>query len=264
MVYGEILGNASVAGFTLTETVYAPSLKLPKHSHEQAYFCFVLGGSFTEVYGKRSRSCRPSTLVFHPAGETHSDHFYTRVRCFNIQMNTRWLERVQQHSRIIDTPADSCGGRLAHLAARLYREFCEPEEFSPLVIEGLTLEIIAEVSRRHIRESERIPPRWLEQAREILHERFGEGLTLVALAGSVNVHPVHLAREFRRFYRCTVGEYVRQQRIEFACQQISTSRAPFSEIALTAGFFDQSHFARTFKTHTGMTPNQYRTALRSR
>jgi AraC family transcriptional regulator len=263
-LYGDILGNTSIAGFTLTETAYVRSLKLPKHSHEQAYFCFVLGGSFTEVYGEHSRSGRPSTLIFHPAGEIHSDHFHTTSRCFNIQMNTRWLERAQQPSRTIDTPADFCGGQLANLAARLYREFRQLDEFSGLAVEGLALEIMAEASRCSLKEPGRTPPHWLAQVRDILHEQLGERPTLVTLAESVDVHPVHLAREFRRFYRCTIGEYVRQSRIEFACRQISTSDASLSDIALAAGFFDHSHFARTFKTHMGMTPNQYRTALHPR
>ncbi len=263
-LYGDILGATSVAGFTLTETAYAASLKLPKHSHEQAYFCFVLNGRFTEIYGKRTRDCCPLTLVFHPIGETHSDYFHTGARCFNIQLDTSWTERGEQHSRMISSPAVFYGGRLAHLAARLYREFREPDEFSALVIEGLTLEIIAEVSRDSVNKSERAPPRWLEQARRILHEQPGEHLSCVALAESVNVHPVHLAREFRRFYRCTIGEYVRQRRVEFACHQLLTSDASLSDIAQAAGFFDHSHFARMFKTHMGMTPSQYRTALRPR
>jgi len=262
--YGETLRNISVPGFTLTETAYNSTLKLPKHSHEQAYFCFVLGGSFTEIYGKRSRSCRPSTLIFHPAREIHSDQFHTSTRCFNVQLNARWLERVEQGSRVITIPADFRGGRLMHLATRLYGEFRELDEFSSIVVEGLTLEIMAEVSPDLVKESGRTPPRWLQQAKETLREQFGEHLTLVALAESVAVHPAHLAREFRRFYRCTVGGYVRQQRIEFACRQISVSNVPLGEIALAAGFFDQSHFARTFKTYTGMTPGQYRTALGSR
>ena len=261
--YGETLRDASISAFTLTETAYASSLKLPKHSHEKAYFCFVLGGGFTEIYAEGSRSCRPSTLIFHPAAEPHSDQFHADTRCFNIQMHPRWLERVRQHSRIIDAPADFFNGRLAHLAARLYSEFRESDEFSPLVVEGFVLEMLAQVSR-HAMKSERTPPGWLEQAREVLHTCFGECWSLVALAELVGVHPAHLARQFRRFYRCTVGDYVRRRRIEFACQHISASDAPFSEIAATAGFFDQSHFARTFKTHTGMTPSQYRTAFGSR
>lgn len=262
--YGEILRNISVSGFTLTETAYSPVLKLPKHSHKQAYFCFVLRGSFTEVYGKHSRSCRPSTLIFHPAGEMHSDQFHASTCCFNIQMKAGWLERVSQHSRLIDIPAHFHDGRLAHLAWRIYREFRDLDQFSSLVVEGLILEIIADVSRHFVRESTRIPPRWLREAREILREQLGEHHTLAELAESVNVHPAHLAREFRRFYRCTVGAYVRQMRVEFACREICLSDTPFGEIALAAGFFDQSHFARTFKTYTGMTPGQYRKALSSR
>lgn len=262
--YGETLRVTSLSGFTLTETAYAPRLKLPKHSHEQPYFCFVLGGSFTEIYGKRSRSCRPTTLIFHPAGETHSDQFHTSSHCFNIQMSARWLGRVGRRSRLVSMSADFSGGRLVHLAACLYREFRQLDEFSSLVIEGLALEMIAEASRRMVQETGRTPPRWLEQAGEILHEWLSDRPTVSTLAESVGVHPAHLAREFRRFYGCTMGEYVRRRRVEFACYQISASDAPFSEIALAAGFFDQSHFTRTFKTYTGMTPGQYRTASGSR
>lgn len=262
--YGEILRNISVSGFTLTETAYTPILKLPKHSHKKAYFCFVLSGSFTEAYGKCLRSCRPSTLVFHPAGETHSDQFHTSTCCFNIQMNAPWLERVSQQSKLIDRPAHFNDGRLAHLAGLIYREFRALDEFSSLAVEGLILEMIADVSRHVVKESTPIPPRWLKEAREMLCEHLTEHLTLAQLAESVNVHPAHLAREFRRFYRCTVGAYVRQQRVEFACRLISSSDAPLGEIALAAGFFDQSHFARAFKASTGKTPGQYRKALSSR
>ncbi len=202
-LYGDILGARSLAGFTLTETAYASSLKLPKHSHEQAYFCFVLDGTFTEIYGRRERSCRPSTLIFHPAGETHSDYFHSSARCINIQMDSGWWAHVEQQSKVTKTPADFYAGRLAHLATRLYHEFCEPDEFSALVIEGITLEITAEVSRCFVNQSERTPPRWLEQVRGLLHDQLSERSSLVALAESVKVHPVHVAREFRRFYGST-------------------------------------------------------------
>lgn len=265
-LYGRVLSTASVDGLTLTETSYAPSLKLPKHSHEQAYFCFVLEGGFTEVFGRRSRSCRPSTLVFHPAGETHSDFFHADSRCFNLQMNAAWLDRVNRETRILNSPADFSGGSLVQLARRLFREFCNGDVFSRLVIEALALEILAEASRHSAKCARRVAaPCWLEQARELLHERCCERLSQTEIAELVGVHPVHLAREFRRFYRCTIGEYLRRLRVEFACRQLSSaSDAPLSEIALAAGFFDQSHFARTFKMLVGTTPNQYRIASRSR
>lgn len=259
--YGNVLKTISIADFKLTETVYASSLKLPSHAHESTYFCFVLDGSFTEFYESQTRSCHSSTLIFHPANEMHSDHFHTGARCFNIQMNTRWLERVMQHSRVIHTPADFCGERFSFLAMRLYREFLGADDFSSLTIEGLMLELVAEASRHSTHKLGHRPPLWLRRVRETLDEQFGESVSLIALSETVGVHPVHLAREFRRFYRCTIGQYVRKTRIEFACRQISNTNAALTDIAHAAGFFDQSHFARTFKKFVGMTPSEYRAAF---
>ena len=72
------------------------------------------------------------------------------------------------------------------------------------------------------------------------------------------MHPVHLAQTFRKFYRCTIGDYVRSLRIEFACRQLAATNMPLSQIALLAGFADQSHFTRTFKETLGVPPSRYR------
>ena len=87
--------------------------------------------------------------------------------------------------------------------------------------------------------------------------------TLAALAREVGVHPVHLAHEFRRFYRESVGEYARRLRVERACAEMARSERPLSEIAADAGFYDQSHFTNVFKRHTGLTPAEFRSAARA-
>lgn len=258
-MHGTVVRSTTLASFILTETAYQPHLKLPKHAHQTAYFCFVLQGTFTEVYGGGSRICRASSVVFHPPEEIHSDHFHSRVRCFNLQINA---SRQRQMSRL-SQPADFHGGALTHLAMKLYREFREMDEVSAFVIEGLALEMIA-AAARSVKTSSSVARPWLAQAREMLHENFAGGLTVASVAAAVGVHPTHLAREFHRYYRCTIGEYVRQRRVEFACRQILASDAPLSEIAIAAGFFDQSHFTRTFKLLTGMSPTSYRKTFRAR
>jgi AraC family transcriptional regulator len=80
----------------------------------------------------------------------------------------------------------------------------------------------------------------------------------------VGVHPVTLARGFRRAYGCTLGEYVRRQRIENACRQLLDSAASLAEIALANGFADQSHFSNTFHRYTVMTPARYRRSAKER
>jgi AraC family transcriptional regulator len=44
---------------------------------------------------------------------------------------------------------------------------------------------------------------------------------------------------------------------------LASSESPIVDIALSAGFCDQSHFTRTFKRLTGLVPSQYRNALRA-
>ncbi|HEX5735513.1 MAG TPA: AraC family transcriptional regulator [Blastocatellia bacterium] len=262
---GSLLKRDDVGGFVLTEYSYPPELRISKHLHEQAYFCIVLQGNYTESYGKRTRTCERRTVTFHPAGEAHSDHFHGEGgRIFSVEIDPQWVERVAELSSIFNYPDRFCGGLMASLVVRIYNEFHEIDAASRLAIEGLSLEVVAEALRQQSRSPERKAPRWLEQARELLHDQFSEHYSIRQIAGSVGVHPVHLVREFRRHYHLTVGEYLRRLRVEFACRKLTDTDTPLIDIALAAGFSQQSHFTKTFKKLTGVTPNQYRTSSRLR
>ena len=261
--YGTRASCAS-AGLTLSESIYPAGLKMSSHLHEPAYFSLVLKGAYTETFGKSARTCGPSTMIFHPPNDKHAVDFHdAEVRIFRIEVESRWLERTRRCGALPERSTDFHGGFLSALCARLYGEFHLSDACSVLAIEGLMLEIIAEISRGHTRKLDRSVPGWLELAREILRENASEPPSLKSLAGTVGVHPVYLARQFRRRYHCTIGEYLRQLRIEAACREISGAQMPLSVIAANAGFYDQSHFTNTFKRYTGMTPTQYRAITRS-
>jgi AraC family transcriptional regulator len=261
-LYGAILRRREVRGLALTETSYPPRLRLPRHSHGHAYFCLVLAGAYTETYTRGARACRPSDVIFHPAGEAHADQFADAGgRCFNVQFSPVWLERLGVPAPSLGPCEDADEGALAWLAARLYGEFRAADDLAPLAIEGLALEMFVERARRA---RERATPPWIETVTEYLRAHFVERLTLSEVAGAAGVHPVHLAREFRRRRHCTVGEYVRRLRVEFACRELSATDAPLAEIALAAGFSHQSHLTRTFKALTGTTPAKFRALSRAR
>jgi len=101
-------------------------------------------------------------------------------------------------------------------------------------------------------------PRWLAEARALLHDRYRENLRLGDIATAVGVHPVHLARVFRLSYGMPVGSYARGLRLTWAAGRLRDSGDSIAQIALEAGFFDQSHFTRAFKQHFGRTPLAYR------
>ena len=256
----KIVGSTKLPEFALTETLYANGLRLPRHSHEHSCFVFVLQGTFNETFESNSRVCRSQTLIFRPANEKHSDHFHGKGgRCFNIEMDPQWLKRIGTRTVGLNGSSDFHGGILSRLALQIYQEYRHPDEVSSLAIEGLLLEILAEVFRRSTTATVgRERPPWIEHAREMIHANFREPLTLSAVAATVGVHPVHLATVFRRTYRCSMGEYVRRRRVEFACEELSRPDTPLIRIALAAGFYDQGHFCRTFKRLTGITPTAYR------
>jgi AraC family transcriptional regulator len=259
--YGRAVRHRVVGGLYLVETHYAPGARLPRHSHKHGYFCLVRRGQYREEYGARVRSCGPLTVAFHPPGELHAEQFAgDETWSFNIEVTDSWLARWPDFAARYDWAADSQGGVLAGLALRLHKEFLNDDSAALLAIEGLTLEILAEGWRRSIPVSGQSPPLWLARVREILDDGFAEPLTLGKLATQAGVHPVHMAAAFRRHYGCTMGQYLRRRRIEFACRQLTTSTTTLDEIALTAGFADQSHFSRTFKRLTGLTPAAYRQA----
>jgi AraC family transcriptional regulator len=261
--YGETLRNCKVASFELSERLYPPRFQTPKHSHQQALFCFVLQGGYTEEYGGRKRECKSSNLLFHPPDEQHAEYFHdSGGHSFLIEINPIWLDRVRDYLIIRENSTAFYGGVLELLARKLYKEFLHMDEFSPLVIEGLLLEMLGEASRQCSSGGAQQPPRWLQQAKEVLQAQFATTLTLAEVAAAVGVHPVHLAQMFHKTYRCTVGDYLRRLRIEYACHELATSEKPIVDIALAAGFCDQSHFSRTFKRSTGVAPSQYRETLR--
>ncbi len=132
-------------------------------------------------------------------------------------------------------------------------------------MEGLVLELLALAARRQNTDAigaERRSPRWLGQARALLHDRYRENLRLADVADAIGVHPAHLARAFRLRYGTPLGTYARGLRLTWAAGRLADSDDAIAQIALEAGFFDQSHFTRTFKRHFGLTPLAYRRAAR--
>lgn len=252
-----------ISEFSFVESLYLPDQKDTRHSHERATICLVLQGNFTQTYGRNSLACTPSTLLFYPAGEAHADSFHDlRTRCFVIEIKPSWLERLNQFSRITYEPANFRGGKASALALRVYKEVRALDEFSHLSIEGLLLEMVAEISRSARKIHDRQPTTRIELVKDLIHSHLQEPLTLSTIAEQAGMHPVYLAQAFRKACGCSVGEYVRRLRIEFACRELIDRDDSIGKIAAAAGFFDQSHFTGTFKRLLGMTPAEFRKQLR--
>jgi AraC family transcriptional regulator len=249
-----------VAEVVLTETSYPANTLLPRHSHEHAYFCLVRRGNYLETYGPHRRTCAAMTLAYHPPEELHTQQIAgAEVRSFNVELTPPWWRRLGGPIPC-QRGTDCTGGPAAWLALRLLEEFLHFDAASPLAVEGLVLELLAAVQRSAARDGPQ-PPAWLLAARDRLQAEFADPPGLAELAAEAGVHPGHLAAAFRRHFRCTAGEMVRRRRIDWACRQMADTDLSLAEVALAAGFADQSHFGRTFKRLLGLTPAAYRRQL---
>jgi AraC family transcriptional regulator len=257
--------RVEAGGFTVTEGKHRRGAALPWHHHDTPTICFVLHGAFTEMWRGGSVACSSSTLKITPAGERHCDHFsLSDVRGLLIEADDQQVAAIRPYSAILDERLSFHGGLLSSIGWRVHDEMQRMDSSAPIAIEGLLLELVAAASRlREQKGNDHQRARWLEEARERIHAELAARPSLSGLAEAVGVHPVTLARAFRRAFGCTVGEYIRNLRLERAAHQLTETEMSLAEIALEAGFSDQSHFSNLFRHRTGLPPSRYRQVVRS-
>lgn len=171
------------------------------------------------------------------------------------------LEHAREAGILLDDPLHFAGGSAAPLMRRLREEAEREDDLTPLAFEALMLHLLVTLRREGSPGSPAVPP-WLTRARELVHDRFAERLSLADVAAVAGVHPVHLATTFHRCFGVTFGAYLRGVRVEHARRALMASDKTVADIALECGFCDQSHLSRVFREVTGSSPARYRQLAR--
>lgn len=253
-----VLRKRSIGPYILSEHLYPNAGVVPKRAHRHAVVTFVIEGTLREHCGSKSLVCRPGALRFLPAGEVHEYQVESRVRCLHVWIDPAVLDGLDRLAVVPRKPAEVSGLGATWLANRLYAEFSREDTASAIAVEGLILEMLAEIARAETKPDTMMIPRWLKHATEIVEARFLERLSLADIANEVGVHYVHLSRQFHKYNRCTVGELIRKRRIQYASHLLAHSDTPLAEIALICGFSDQSHLSFLFKRYMGLSPSKFR------
>lgn len=249
------------SGLAIAATTYAADNVLHEHYHDGATLSLIFRGGYTERIGRRHHEGEPLAFVYKPPRIEHSNHIGPLgLDGVFAEIAPERFAEVDEVFRKIPDSICVTSARSRALVAQAHREVLAELAGYGLVLEGILLELWAETARSTLRLSSSTPP-WLARAREYVSAHFRESIGLTDVARAAGVHPVHLAQTFRRRYGQTVGECVREMRVEFAARALGNREQSIAEIALTAGFADHSHFARTFKAYTGATPSEYRRTL---
>jgi len=263
----EMRRTERIADLVLTEVAYPPGFRIPWHSHELAAFALTLRGSTTEAFAGLRFDNTESGMVVRPAGENHWDAMGEKgAKCFLIELPNSWSSDLPQFSAVMRRPFLHPAGVVTRLAQRTYREWLQNDTASKIGVQALALEIAAHLIREAIPAGGRpgpYAPVWLKRVRQRLDDGYAETPSLAELAAIGGVHPTHLARHFRQHYGSSVGEYLRQRRVDAASQMLTATDTPLTDIALATGFAHHAHFTTIFKRLTGLTPSEFRRMRRA-
>jgi len=262
--YGVKDAEQSFDGILLSQYNYATGEKESRtdwHYHENPYFMYVLEGNMMDCNRKVKSLCPAGSLMFNNWQEAHYGSKHSKTAAgFHLEFEKSWFQekdiglRIFQGSQLIEHP------QVHLLFAKLYHEFMMKDSYSKITIELLILHISEALSDlKDKSEGQYIPP-WIEHLKELIHFEKSE-LSLNSLSKELGVHPVYISRAARRYLSASLGEYMRQQKLKKAIPLLLNPNHSLTAIAYEAGFADQSHFNKVFKSHFNINPSQFRKSL---
>ncbi|RRN63405.1 AraC family transcriptional regulator [Caulobacter sp. 602-1] len=225
-----------------------------EHSHDDAHFVLATHGRYiTTAAGPETEG---PVLVFNPPGVVHRDRFVDIGGYFlAVSFGPSDWRALANAGRGAAIDALRLTGPAARRAALRLTRSLLARDAETLSLEGLSLELAAQ-ALTPASDGDKRPP-WLDRAETYLADAFDQPISVADLAEIAGVHPVHLARGYRRWLGAAPGDRLRARRLERAADLLMRGRDPIGEIALASGFCDQSHLNRQFLKAYGVTPGEF-------
>ncbi|MBD2090490.1 helix-turn-helix transcriptional regulator [Microcoleus sp. FACHB-1515] len=255
------------------EVFQQPKFEIAEHQHTMHVIAVGLsGGSIGERWmdGKCCRETRNNQdIAIIPAGITHRCNWHRSARFLILaiepillkQIGQDWIDgdRIELIPQFMTQQDAFIQGILSSLRA----EIESPEIASQLLVDSLRTTLAIHLIRHYCsiqpkisNDSGGLSQLALKQVTEYIQEHLHQELKLVDLGAIAQISSYHFLRLFKQKTGITPHQYILQQRIEKAQHLLKHSKLSIAEIALQAGFCDQSHLTRCFKRRIGVTPKQ--------
>ncbi len=231
--------SAEGAPVTIFETSHAAGGVIGLHRHAAPYTAVVLEGRYVEFSVDGVWVCEPGDLVIHPAWHLHANRFSNR-RCsvLNIQLT------VSRASSLV-------------ASGRVWRA----RDIGPLLRErGPALDKLERVLERAEPRRAAPAPASLESFLTWLRDEDSPGVA--ESASRAGISREHASRTFRRHLGLSPRTFRAESRFRRALALLLGEELSLAAVAFEAGYADQAHLTRTFRTATGMTPGQMRRCIR--
>lgn len=247
-------------GLRLVVTDYLSGERMAPHWHPGTQVSMVLRGAVQEGVGGREHQGTAGAVVVKPAGTVHRNVFGPApVRMLSINLVSVGPDAEDQAAALRGWRWMDGGPASRALWRLLATARAEPER-APALLADAFWEMVDALDDGAAAPQSSAPPPWLRRVRDLLHDSAGAAPPVRDLAWAAGVHPVYLARAFRRAYGVPVTEYARRLRVRAAADRVASTALPLARIACEAGFADQAHLTRELRRETGLTPGALRRA----
>lgn len=149
----------------------------------------------------------------------------------------------------------------AYTLSDLYIQYIEDLQ-QPADVDAALLDALLDFAERVRRSKAAHVSRHVAMCRNYIFNHLYEEIRLEHLARLVNLSPPYLSALFRRETGMTISQFIQRERIEEAKRLLVMTDDSIASIGTRLTFHDQTHFGKTFKRHTGMTPRTYRQLYR--
>lgn len=187
----------------------------------------------------------------------------TRVRHIVVLLDPKMIDVELGEPPDLPFHFDLNDGVIASRMRALQAELDNPGPLGRLYVDSLSCEIAIRLVRRHTAKPARqhrggLSPRRLRMVKEYIEENLPHQITLSDIAAIAGVSSAHFCRAFHKSVGVPSHRYIVRRRIELAKGLLAESRMPIAEIALAAGFGNQSHLTKHFRGVVGTTPRRFR------
>ena len=244
----------------------APNWFNIQHSHDFCEILYVAGGAGEAILEGKKFRLAPGDLVVVNPGTLHEERsdakaplrlIFLAIRDFAVPgLPAGCLS--QEKYRVL-----SCGEyryKMDIYLRELLQETSSQIEFYQEISQGLVSALLVLVMRliRINPEDEAALSQECQKIKEYLDQNFTSPITLDSLLETVYISKHYLSHLFKEQTGVSPIKYLTSKRMEKACELLSETELPVSEVSKAVGYENPLYFSQVFKRIYGISPVKYR------
>ena len=244
----------------------APNWFNIQHSHDFCEILYVAGGAGEAILEGKKFRLAPGDLVVVNPGTLHEERsdakaplrlIFLAIRDFAVPgLPAGCLS--QEKYRVL-----SCGEyryKMDIYLRELLQETSSQIEFYQEISQGLVSALLVLVMRliRINPEDEAALSQECQKIKDYLDQNFTSPITLDSLSETVYISKHYLSHLFKEQTGISPIKYLTLKRMEKACELLSETELPVSEVSKAVGYENPLYFSQVFKRIYGISPVKYR------